>query len=191
MLDKLWFPNGVTLSPDESSLIFVETHALRVGRYHLKGEKKGQLEMLVEGLPGYPDNVTPDDDGFWFTLITQANPSNQWLPQNFANFPLARKFFVRFLALIRMLLDFISEKFPNPHTKLASFFIGSLSSVRLTVSRQGAMVRMDWDGKIVHSLHGSDGSVSMPSHVIEFKNFFYFASPCNNFLLRLNVTRAQ
>jgi sugar lactone lactonase YvrE len=52
LLDKLWFANGVALSPNEDFIIVAETHASRVQRYWLKGDKKGQLEPFVEGLPG-------------------------------------------------------------------------------------------------------------------------------------------
>ena len=42
------------------------------GRYYLKGDKKGQWDMFISGLPGIVDNITPSKKygGFWFAVPT-------------------------------------------------------------------------------------------------------------------------
>ncbi len=65
------FANGVTLSPDEDFLVVAETGGYRLQRIWLTGPRSGQREILVENLPGLPDNVSTGSDG----LIWVALPS--------------------------------------------------------------------------------------------------------------------
>jgi sugar lactone lactonase YvrE len=67
--DGLDFANGVTLSPGEDFLIVAETGGYRLQRIWLTGPRSGRREVLVENLPGLPDNVSTGSDGlFWVAL---------------------------------------------------------------------------------------------------------------------------
>jgi sugar lactone lactonase YvrE len=80
LMDDLCFANGVALSKDEDFLLINETYRFCIHRYWLKGDKSGQHELLVENLPGYPDNITADGHGgFWLALFTVRNPMGDWL----------------------------------------------------------------------------------------------------------------
>ena len=59
----LHFANGVTLTADESALVFAETTACRVSKYWLTGEAAGSITPLATDLPGYPDNISTGLDG--------------------------------------------------------------------------------------------------------------------------------
>ncbi|WP_225410773.1 SMP-30/gluconolactonase/LRE family protein [Stigmatella hybrida] len=75
VLEDLFFANGVTLTEDESALIFAETDGYRLSRYWLKGPKRGQRDILADNLPGFPDNLSRSRDGkFWVALVTPRNP---------------------------------------------------------------------------------------------------------------------
>lgn len=185
VLDKLWFPNGVALSPEEDFVVFVETHASRIQKYYLKGEKKGQAEMFVEGLPGLPDNITPDEDGLWIALVVSADPEHPMLPQSLAPLPAIRKFIVRLLHLIEMPFTFITNVYPNPYTKAVAYKIGSFNALSFMYPQRATIIRMDWNGKIIGSLHGFDGTVSGVSHVMELNDFLYLGSPHNNFISKV------
>lgn len=185
MLDKLFFANGVVLSPNEDFVLVAETHASRVQKYYLKGEKKGQVEMFVEGLPGLPDNLTPDSDGVWIPLVVSADPENPMLPQSMTRLPLVRKFIVRVLQLIEMPFDFITHLYPNPYTKSISHSLGGFQGMRFLYPKRTTVVRTDWDGKIIGSLHGFDKSIATVSHVAEFNDYLYFGSPFNNYIGRV------
>lgn len=75
--DKMYFPNGVALSPDESFVLVCETFRHRVTRYWLKGEKKGRSDVFADNFPGYPDGINWNGhDLFWVSL---ANPRNKTL----------------------------------------------------------------------------------------------------------------
>ncbi|MFC9872719.1 SMP-30/gluconolactonase/LRE family protein [Nocardia salmonicida] len=75
LLDGLQFANGVALTADSSSLIVAETAAYRLNRYWLHGPKAGTREVLIDNLPGFPDNIALGDDGLiWVTLASPRNP---------------------------------------------------------------------------------------------------------------------
>jgi len=75
LAEDLYFPNGVTLGPDEAYLAFNETTRYRVRRYWLEGEREGEVDVLAENLPGFPDNITFNGgDRFWVALYAPRNP---------------------------------------------------------------------------------------------------------------------
>ncbi|APZ55248.1 ABC transporter permease [Salipiger abyssi] len=70
------FPNGIVCLPDGESLLFNETWACRVCRYWYDGKKKGQVEIVLDGLPGYPDNINRASDGnYWVCLVGMRGPA--------------------------------------------------------------------------------------------------------------------
>lgn len=70
VLRGLIFPNGVTICRDGQSLLFAETWACRINRYWFDGPSKGKLEVFLDNLPGYPDNLNRGSDGtYWIALL--------------------------------------------------------------------------------------------------------------------------
>lgn len=70
------FPNGVVCLPDGESLLFNETWACRVCRYWFDGKNKGKVEVILDGLPGYPDNINRASDGnYWVCLVGMRGPA--------------------------------------------------------------------------------------------------------------------
>jgi sugar lactone lactonase YvrE len=92
LLEGLYFANGVALSKDEDFLLLNETYRFRTRRYWLKGDRAGEHEVVLDQLPGYPDNVTAAPDGtFWLALFTVRNDRAEWLsPRPFAKRVLAK-----------------------------------------------------------------------------------------------------
>ncbi|GAB3166209.1 SMP-30/gluconolactonase/LRE family protein [Amycolatopsis stemonae] len=68
LLDGLQFANGVALAPDESFVAVAETGAFSVSRVW----PDGRSDVLVDGLWGFPDNISTGTDGLIW--ITQASP---------------------------------------------------------------------------------------------------------------------
>ncbi len=69
VLDGVFFANGVAISPDQSFLLLAETSRYRVQRVWLSGPKKGQSEIFIDNLPGFPDNLHGNGQGlFWLAL---------------------------------------------------------------------------------------------------------------------------
>src|SRR5690606_25892429 len=80
LADELFFANGVALSQDESFVAVNETYRYRVSRHWLKGPKAGSTEVLVEGLPGFPDGFSASGRGtFWIAMLTVRNVAGDFL----------------------------------------------------------------------------------------------------------------
>ena len=76
----LYFANGVTLTTDESAVVFAESAGCRVSKYWLTGDRAGTITPLVTELPGYPDNISTGLDGrIWVALVSDRNALNEWL----------------------------------------------------------------------------------------------------------------
>jgi sugar lactone lactonase YvrE len=76
----LHFANGVTLTADESAVVFAETTGARVSKFWLTGTKAGTVTPLVESLPGYPDNISTGPDGrIWVAMVSERNGLTEWL----------------------------------------------------------------------------------------------------------------
>jgi hypothetical protein len=71
----LYFANGVTLTKDESALVFAETLARRLSRYWLTGPNAGSITPLVENMSALPDNISTGADGrIWCAMVAPVNP---------------------------------------------------------------------------------------------------------------------
>ena len=55
---------------DGQSILFAETWGCCVKRYWYDGPRKGQVETVIDNLPGYPDNINLASDGnYWLALV--------------------------------------------------------------------------------------------------------------------------
>jgi ribose transport system permease protein len=76
LLRNLTFPNGICTAHDGKSILFAESWACRISRYWIEGPKKGKSEVLVDRLPGYPDNINRASDGsYWVALMGMRTPA--------------------------------------------------------------------------------------------------------------------
>lgn len=72
VLSDLKFGNGVALAPDGSHVLVAETTGYRIRRHWLTGRDD---DMLVENLPGFPDNMLLGSDGLlWVAIAAPRNP---------------------------------------------------------------------------------------------------------------------
>ncbi|GAA1479265.1 SMP-30/gluconolactonase/LRE family protein [Nocardioides aestuarii] len=73
VLEGLAFANGVALAADESFVTVAESGGRTVVRHWLAGERAGTTDLLVDDLPGYPDNTARGSDGLvWVTIASPA-----------------------------------------------------------------------------------------------------------------------
>ena len=97
-MDGLMFANGVALGPDDAFVLVTETAAARVMRLWLKGPQAGQSEVFLDGLPGYPDNLSFNgEDTFWIALPSHRQPALETL----ASSPWLRSVLWRLPAFVR------------------------------------------------------------------------------------------
>ena len=72
----LKFPNGICVASDGQSILFAETFGCSIKRYWFDGPKKGAIEVVMDNLPGYPDNINLASDGnYWLALVGMRSPS--------------------------------------------------------------------------------------------------------------------
>lgn len=72
--ESLAFANGVAIDRTEHVLYLAETGMNRILRLALSGEQAGSWDVLIDGLPGFPDNVALGRDGrVWFGLVAPRN----------------------------------------------------------------------------------------------------------------------
>ncbi len=76
----LHFANGVTLTADESAVVFAESTGRRLSKYWLTGPHRGSITALVTELPGHPDNISTGRDGrIWVAMVSDRNALSDWL----------------------------------------------------------------------------------------------------------------
>ena len=66
------FANGVAVDAQESVVVFTSTYEGKVMKYHLTGEKEGQLETILTDFPGFLDGI---DCSFHSSLCFVAMPA--------------------------------------------------------------------------------------------------------------------
>jgi ribose transport system permease protein len=73
---NLIFPNGVCVAHDGQSVIFAESWGPRIQRYWIDGPKKGRYEVVINNMPGYPDNINRSSDGaYWCAIMGVRTPA--------------------------------------------------------------------------------------------------------------------
>lgn len=66
----LQFANGVAISDDQRYLLVAETGAYRILKHWLQGPAAGTTEVIIDNLPGFPDNINNGLNGrFWIGLV--------------------------------------------------------------------------------------------------------------------------
>ena len=92
VFDNLNFANGIAISNDQQYLLVNETGSYRVVRVWLEGPDAGTSEVILDNLPGFPDNINNGLQGrFWIGLIAPRNP----FVDRYSNNPFARKMMLR------------------------------------------------------------------------------------------------
>ena len=74
LLDDLNYANGLAISEDNTFIVVAETSNYRILKYWLSGERAGTSEILIDNLPGFPDNLKTGLGGrFWVGLAAPRN----------------------------------------------------------------------------------------------------------------------
>jgi sugar lactone lactonase YvrE len=74
LLDNLNYANGIAISEDNSYLVIAETSNYRILKHWLTGPLQGETEVLLDNLPGFPDNLKTGKAGrFWVGFAAPRN----------------------------------------------------------------------------------------------------------------------
>ncbi|WP_211316945.1 SMP-30/gluconolactonase/LRE family protein [Arenicella xantha] len=98
VLDGLTFANGVAMDATGEFLLVVETGEYRVHKLWLNGAKAGQSEVIIDNIPGFPDNIHRGLNGrYWIGLTAPRSAILDDLSQK----PFVRKIVQRLPASMR------------------------------------------------------------------------------------------
>jgi sugar lactone lactonase YvrE len=98
IVEGLNFANGVAISADDRFLLIAETGTYRILRHWLLGPDAGTTEVIVDNLPGFPDNINNGEDGrFWVGLVAPRDSKLDGLSDK----PFLRKVVQRLPAFLR------------------------------------------------------------------------------------------
>lgn len=98
IMSGLNYANGVAISADQQFLLVSETANYRIQRYWLEGPNRGRGEVVLDNLPGFPDNINNGlNERFWFGLVAPRND----LLDKLSGQPWARKVILRLPQAIR------------------------------------------------------------------------------------------
>lgn len=98
LVDGLNFANGVAISADERFLLVAETGSYRILRHWLQGPDAGTTEVILDNLPGFPDNINSGTEGrFWVGLVAPRDAKLDGLSDK----PFLRKVVQRLPAFLR------------------------------------------------------------------------------------------
>lgn len=186
-MDKLYFPNGVVISPENDFIVVAETFKSKLTKYWIKGEKKGTHEDFFVGLPGSPDNLSADKKGILVALASVIDEKHPSLPHKLSNYPLIRKFGARFIELILMPFRFINSYYPNPLSNYVAINLGKTEMFQPLLPKHRMVIRLDWNGNIVKSYHGTDDTLGMITHALEVGDYLYLGSVISKFIGRVSL----
>lgn len=71
LADGFNFANGVAVSHDQQWVLLNETGTYQVLKVGIAESNKGQVETLIDNLPGFPDNISRGSNGvYWLGLVS-------------------------------------------------------------------------------------------------------------------------
>ena len=86
------FANGVAISHDGQSVLLSETGHYRILRIRRDGPRRGESEVVIGALPGFPDNIKRGSGGrYWIALFAPRNA----LLDRLSGWPSARRMLLR------------------------------------------------------------------------------------------------
>jgi len=98
LLDGIHFANGVAVDPGQQFVLVNETGSYLVRKFWIAGPKKGEHEILIDNLPGFPDGISSGTNGvFWIAMASPRNP----LMDKLGPKPFLRKVVMRLPAFLR------------------------------------------------------------------------------------------
>ena len=92
------FANGVALDPAQQFVLVVETGSYRVWKLWIAGAKAGQEEVILENVPGFPDNIHVGKQGRFWVGLTAPRAA---ILDKLSNKPRLRKVVQRLPAFMR------------------------------------------------------------------------------------------
>lgn len=185
LLDRLYFANGVALSPNEDFVVVSELGRNRLIKYYISEKQADYYTTFVDNLPGLPDNLTPDEKGLWVALPIASDADRIFNFPILTRFPIARRFLARVLYNTSAFLKMIYSYVPNESIKSFAFVIDSFGSYKFLYPKRTSIIRLNWNGEVIESYHSFDGSSY--THVLDTHDGkLYLGSFFHDFIARVD-----
>jgi sugar lactone lactonase YvrE len=98
LIDDLAYANGIAVSEDGDFLVVVEMNEYRILKVWLAESRRGEVETLIENLPGFGDNLKTGLNGrFWLGFAAPRKP----IVDRLADKPFLRKVVMRLPRFLR------------------------------------------------------------------------------------------
>lgn len=180
------------MSSDEQFVIVVECIASRIIKYYIKGPKAGKTEILIEGLPGIPDNIHSDGkNGYIVGLYFYADEENPQLIQSVMPHPLIRKMFARLVTLYKMPFKLLRQYYPQYAKDAFPYFPGSTDpSIFLNPPKVKCVLRIDSNGKIIDAAYATDDKFTEVSSAFIHDGYLWIGSPHSDKIVRVPLNKA-
>ena len=106
LIDGLAYANGIAISDDGDFLVVVEMNEYRILKYWLAEPRRGEVEILIENLPGFADNLKTGLNGrFWLGFAAPRKP----IVDQLSDKPFLRKIVMRLPKFLRPAADVSSH----------------------------------------------------------------------------------
>ncbi len=140
-MEGLFFANGVALGPNERFVLVNETVTGRVHRLWLKGDRRGERDIFIDGLPAMVDNISFNgSDTFWV-----ASPNPREALDALADKPLLRR-------IVGGLPAWVIQGMETPFSMVSAFDLNGqlITSLRDPNARLNQVTSVnECDGKLI------------------------------------------
>lgn len=168
LANDIWFANGVAVDEEEEFVMLSESSMFRILKYHLKGHKKGQLEVMVDNLPGFPDGADCTKEQLCYSPLPSSIPPI---------FNILYKFSPSVDAWVRTLLMILPESLSPKHVPYGA--VVEITQGNDTTPSQIKRLFQDPNGDHISFLTG----------VTEHGGKLYLGSLHNNFIGVLDLSK--
>ena len=147
LADGLYFANGVALTPEEDSVLVVESFRYRVARLWIEGPRAGELEVFADNLLGIPDNLHRAPNGTYWVAMNNVRPA------------------------------LVDRLHPRPFLKEQLAKLGQERlRAAADRSRYGLVVQLDARGEVMRSLHDPEGRLYNLSTAVPHGGYLYLGT---------------
>ena len=147
LAEDLYFANGVALTPEENSVLVVESFRYQITRLWIEGPRAGEREVFADNLLGIPDNLhRAPDDTYWVAMNNLRPALIDWLHPR----------------------PFVKEQF----AKLGQQRLRAAADR----SRYGLVAQLDERGGVVRTLHDPDGRLYNLSTAVPHDGHLYLGT---------------
>lgn len=155
LLDSMRFANGVAVGPDDEYLLISETFGMVINKVWLKGPKKGQAEIWVDSVPGFPDNITYNDRGIFWLAMPDLRIGKHF--EKLYDQPFLRK------VVARLPTSITGAEEPKPY---------------------GLVIGFDLEGRVVHNLQDPSGNIRKITSALDINGTLYLGSLAMNKVMK-------